>query len=330
MDETKVRGVNLGGWLVLEKWITPSLFQGTDAVDEYTFMLTEGADSRLREHRRTFITEADFRWIAKSGLNAVRIPVGYWVFDGDAPYVPAVTSLDWAIEMAQRYKLHVLIDLHAAMGSQNGKDHSGRKGKARWFGHKEYQRQTIATLRRIAERYKTSPALWGIELLNEPMLGPLKFFQLRRFYAEAYAQISGIVRPGTHIVFSDAFWPSLFSGAIRSREGAPVAMDIHWYQFGRVQPRRYFAALSQRKESIRRWSDRQPVIIGEWSGMLSGATLAGRTEQEKAALEQEHYRRQLDVYETAAVWFYWTYKTEEPTIWHFRHQVERKNFVLPA
>ena len=24
----KLRGVNLGGWLVLEKWITPSLFEG--------------------------------------------------------------------------------------------------------------------------------------------------------------------------------------------------------------------------------------------------------------------------------------------------------------
>ena len=27
----KLRGVNLGGWLVLEKWITPSLFEGLEA-----------------------------------------------------------------------------------------------------------------------------------------------------------------------------------------------------------------------------------------------------------------------------------------------------------
>lgn len=27
--EEKVRGVNLGGWLVLEPWITPSIFEDT-------------------------------------------------------------------------------------------------------------------------------------------------------------------------------------------------------------------------------------------------------------------------------------------------------------
>lgn len=27
-EDSKVRGVNLGGWLVLEGWIKPSLFEG--------------------------------------------------------------------------------------------------------------------------------------------------------------------------------------------------------------------------------------------------------------------------------------------------------------
>lgn len=30
-----VKGVNLGNWLVLEKWMSPSLFEGTTAEDEY-------------------------------------------------------------------------------------------------------------------------------------------------------------------------------------------------------------------------------------------------------------------------------------------------------
>ncbi|MCY0903238.1 MAG: glucan 1,3-beta-glucosidase, partial [Firmicutes bacterium] len=33
----KIRGVNLGGWLVLERWMTPSLFAGLDAKDETDF-----------------------------------------------------------------------------------------------------------------------------------------------------------------------------------------------------------------------------------------------------------------------------------------------------
>ena len=38
----KIRGVNLGGWLVLEPWITPSIFEEVNVdshhvVDEYTY-----------------------------------------------------------------------------------------------------------------------------------------------------------------------------------------------------------------------------------------------------------------------------------------------------
>ncbi len=32
-----IKGVNLGNWLVLEKWMSPSLFAGTDAADEGWF-----------------------------------------------------------------------------------------------------------------------------------------------------------------------------------------------------------------------------------------------------------------------------------------------------
>lgn len=32
-----MRGVNLGGWLVLEKWMTPSVFGCLDAVGETTY-----------------------------------------------------------------------------------------------------------------------------------------------------------------------------------------------------------------------------------------------------------------------------------------------------
>ena len=30
----KVKGVNLGNWLVLEKWMSPAVFDGTTAEDE--------------------------------------------------------------------------------------------------------------------------------------------------------------------------------------------------------------------------------------------------------------------------------------------------------
>ncbi|HET8704713.1 MAG TPA: glucan 1,3-beta-glucosidase, partial [Pseudomonadales bacterium] len=88
----KVRGVNLGGWLVLEKWMTPSLFDGLNATDETSWCaeLGERASEKLKQHWNNFITKEDFAWLAKIGINAVRIPFGHWIFgENDYPYHPA-------------------------------------------------------------------------------------------------------------------------------------------------------------------------------------------------------------------------------------------------
>ena len=59
----KVKGVNLGNWLVLEKWMSPSLFEGTTAEDEYylpTQLSKEVYEARIKIHRSEYITERDF------------------------------------------------------------------------------------------------------------------------------------------------------------------------------------------------------------------------------------------------------------------------------
>ena len=46
-----VRGLNIGGWLVLEPWITPSIFEAVDQslgiVDEFTLTQKLGTDAAL-------------------------------------------------------------------------------------------------------------------------------------------------------------------------------------------------------------------------------------------------------------------------------------------
>jgi glucan 1,3-beta-glucosidase len=65
----KMRGVNLGSWLVLEKWMVPSLFEGTAATDETTWCAELGpaAAEKLRAHWNSWITESDFAWLAARG-----------------------------------------------------------------------------------------------------------------------------------------------------------------------------------------------------------------------------------------------------------------------
>ena len=328
MDEPKLRGVNLGGWLVLERWMAPAVFEGTEAQDEYSLMSTTVGKERIERHRATFITEQDFIWLAEHGVNAVRVPVGYWIFDGDGPYMPGIEYLDFAFVMAEKYHMNVLIDLHGGGGSQNGKDHSGRIGKAGWFDTPAYQQETIDILERLATRYVDSTAFWGIELLNEPAIGLRRLFTLRKFYNDAYHRLVQVVRPGTRIVFSDGYLPNFFTGAVRPKEGFPVVMDIHWYNLGIFPLPWYFALLAKRPGSIRRFGRRQPVVIGEWSGMLSYRKLKKLPEEERERLQKEHLVRQLEAYKGASGWFYWSYKTEQPGIWNFRSLVEGGDISL--
>lgn len=327
-----LRGVNLGGWLVLERWMTPSVFEGTSARDEYTFMQTDGARGKLRQHQKSFITEADFRWLHENGIEAVRIPVGYWILDGDDPFVSSIGKLDWAFAMAQKYELEVLISLHGAQGSQNGYDHSGRIGDARWYTDAAFRHDTVRTLVALSKRYRDHPRFWGIELLNEPLPGVLQV-KLRTFYRDAYRVLKEILLPTTRIVFHDAFRPRMMVAALIDDDSRPVMMDIHWYHFGFwarkwMSKGQYYYFVRWHGRLIRRLQRWQGVIIGEWSGALAWEMLNRYPEDARHQVELDHVRTQLEVYRYADAWFYWSYKTEFGGTWSLRSLIEDDGLSL--
>jgi len=139
-------------------------------------------DDQFKQHRDTFITEEDFRDIAAAKLNTVRIPVGYWIVgfdnqpggdpDGWKIYTPnAIDYLDRAIhEWAPKYNITVLVDLHAAKGSQNGNDNSSPEypGHTYWSEYPENVRNTLDAVEWLAKRYNNATAFLGIGLINEP------------------------------------------------------------------------------------------------------------------------------------------------------------------
>lgn len=62
------------------------------------------------------------------GLNAARIPIGYWAFDVQ-PGESYLKLDQWAMLLracgwAQKHGIKVIVDLHGAPGSQNG-EHAG-------------------------------------------------------------------------------------------------------------------------------------------------------------------------------------------------------------
>lgn len=323
-----LKGVNLGGWLVLEKWMTPSVFSGSDARNEYELAHTAKGRKTIARHHATFITEADFQWLSKNGITAVRIPVGHWIFGDEAPYIEAIDKLDWAMTMAEKYSLQVLIDLHGAPGAQNAADHSGSGGPGLpgWLDDPVKLERTIVVLERLVKRYNASTAFWGIEIVNEP-LADRWGWKLTRFYRQAYWRLAKIARPGLYIVFSDGFKPLLLAGALWRWGRLPVAIDCHLYHcFGERNKQR---SLKGHLQMARRWrwlirflSIWHPVIVGEWSSVLPRPMQDPLSQKERVAARNQFIGAQRGSYDKALGWFYWNYKTENDSGWNLRSLVE--------
>jgi len=319
-----LKGVNLGGWLILERWMTPSVFDGFEANDEYTLSQTSSGRAVIRKHRDAFITEDDFIWLHENSIDIIRLPIGYWVFENNESLVPHVKYVDWAMKMAAKYKIKVLLDLHGLQGSQNGYDHSGRIGKSVWFRHKTFRQESLRTLKKIAERYKNHSALWGVQIINEPKFG-IFHFKLRSFYKKAYRILQPILNPETYIIFSDGFTPRLLSGALGNSK--QVIMDVHLYhgtkQWTRfVSLKKYYSSLELQTNLIKSLSKKQPIIIGEWSGSFRQPVFDSFPITEHGKLVGQHVALQMKSFNHAKAWFYWSYKTEKPGVWNFKSQVD--------
>lgn len=308
-NDFQYRGVALGGWLLLEPWITPLLFKATIAdygnasdmaVDEYTFCQNLGyneAQRRLEEHWNTFYNESDFKEIKAYGFNMVRIPIGYWAFSklSDDPYVSGAQEyLDKAIEWSYNNGLRVWIDLHGAPGSQNGFDNSGRflNYIPGWQNTTENIELTHSVLRSIYSKYggrdfysKYGDTILGIEVLNEPMGPKLDMNELTSFYQSSYKDARVYSDTNNTIVFHDAFMPAGYwntflnssSSEVGRLQNYNILMDHHHYEIFTVNELNQ--TISQHLKSLSRYAagiyeelPSHPAVVGEWSGALTDCT----------------------------------------------------------
>ncbi|HUM83829.1 MAG TPA: cellulase family glycosylhydrolase [Lachnospiraceae bacterium] len=311
----KVKGVNLGNWLVLEKWMSPELFDGTKADDEYWLaqdLKPEVYEARVKVHRAEYISERDFTRIKAMGMNAVRIPVPYFIFGDRKPFIGCIAELDKAFNWAEKYGLKILIDLHTVPDGQNGFDNGGISGVCKWAQEPEEVEFVLTVLERLAERYGMRPGLWGIELLNEPAMDDLlekmnvaerypardkKMAEgsrdipqtfLRKFYTDAYERIRKHMPEEKYVVFHDGFRITAWKDFMQDEKYKGVVLDTHQYLMmaelegcgQNVEGYLEFIRSHYIKE-IKEMSEYFPVICGEWCLFNSLAvgtdTKGGRT-----------------------------------------------------
>lgn len=293
----KVKGVNLGNWLVLEKWMSPALFEGTSAEDEYYLPMQlsrEVYEARIKVHRSEYISERDFSRIKAMGMEAVRIPVPYFIFGDRKPFIGCIEELDKAFNWAEKYGLQILIDLHTAPDSQNGFDNGGICGVCKWSQQPEEVEFELSVLERLAERYATRKGLWGIEVINEPVLedmweivniperypavdpekakdskgNSVEF--IRKFYLDAYDRLRKYLPEEKYIVIHDAFHLKIWKDFMREEKYKNVVLDTHQYltvaeAMGCEQSiDGYLACIRQWGNDIEEMQQYFPVICGEW------------------------------------------------------------------
>ncbi len=327
----KIAAVNLGAWLVLEKWIVPTVFKGLSAPDEYTIGKELGARKAaalLRRHRDTWITERDFRWIADHGLNAVRLPIGYWAVMPEAPYVDASDTLVSALQMAARYKLGVIVDLHGAPGSQNGWDHSGHAGALNWPQPRNVE-HTLEVIDKLAALCAAHPCVVGIELLNEPRWDvPLEV--LKDYYMRGYDVVRNhLTSQQAAVVIHDSFRPTAWSGFMQTPSYENVILDTHMYQCFTAQDNarnltgQINYALNDRSVQLTGMAKELPTMVGEWSLALPGNTWAGMNRLEQCAGNRAYGAAQLLSYTATRGWSFWTLKTEGGGGWSLQDCVKQ-------
>jgi glucan 1,3-beta-glucosidase len=330
-----IRGVNLGGWLVLEKWMTPELFEGTTAKDEYHLLKQREPDkSWLTKHRDTFITKEDFVWIKQYGLNTVRLPIGHWALTASAPYLECAKYIDNAFSWANELGLDVVLDVHAAPGCQNGFDNGGLSGVCEWHKDPRNIAQTESFIEALCIRYKDEPSLAGIQVLNEPRWDlPLELIQ--SFYDRSYQIIRSYLKDDQYIVFHDAFrldeWEEFFA----QNDYKNVILDTHMYQVfshrdkERTIPELLHKVGIQRTEELKPIEEYVDVVVGEWSlGIHPNVLQESANSYMTEALYRAVGNSLLVTFETITGWFFWNYKlsdlsTQKHPGWSFVDVVQK-------
>ncbi len=328
----KIRGVNLGGWFVLERWMTPSLFEGLKAPDETRFCEELGAkaEKKLKKHWETFITEKDIKWIAERGINTVRIPVAHWIFGDVRPYYGSIEYLDNIVKILKAHKINVLLDLHAAPGSQNGLDNGGIEGVCEWHKKKENIGKTVDFIERIAQRYKGCENIWGIQLLNEPRWDiPMDI--LHDFYTKAYFRVrKHMSGDNAAVIIHDSFRPLSWGDFMKEPEYSNIVLDTHFYQcfldedkkldvYGHIS-----RAAVQRKKDVDKIRHQHETIVGEWSLGLPHQSFEGMSDFSVYSSHRAYAAAQLISYERCKGWFFWSYKIEKGLYgWSFVESVNK-------
>lgn len=300
----QLRGVNAGGWLVQESWMcltnAPSQMEAFSVLDAR--FGRETREHLFKVYEDHYWKESDFDNIKALGMNVVRLPITWWhVLDENGVLrSDAFDRLDWFVSCCEERNLYVVLDLHAAPGSQNGNDHSGDITGSFLWKNQEHQDRTVYLWEQIATHYKGNPVIAAYDLLNEPG-GDLNSTNAMQweFFDRLYKAIRTI--DPDHIIMMESCWDP---------EGLPppdrygwenVVYQYHYYKWNAdndYNAQKLFTDVKLYK--INHTNHPVPSFVGEFTLFQS----------------MDAWKYALQAYSNAGLsWTIWTYKVTGNSTW---------------
>ncbi|KAG7447408.1 glycoside hydrolase [Guyanagaster necrorhizus] len=310
--------------LVLESWITPSLFENTgDSGNirlEWTFCEyqdTDTAKEMLQEHWSTWITEFDFADIAAEGLNHVRLLIGYWA-------LPVSLLLPWRLSdsgwHSNRTNIGRSNDIFYKMSSM--------------FADKV---DMIEALNELSSIYPSHCYHEFIGLKPAGFYGDVALLAIKEYYYDGYPAVRSNQQRNALVLIHDAFQDLSYWKDFMCPEDKydGVAMDIHRHQMFSN------AVCPMCQEGLSLCSFHLWTIVGECTAApidcakyLNGnyfddspkfgdcrcktGSANGFSKEYKAFL-RKYWEAQLVTYEkSTAGYIYWTWKAEFADDWSYQ------------
>lgn len=279
-EKLVLRGVNAGGWLVTEDWMCPTsltdnlhgesgMFELWDAIEA-----SLGADTAQEAYdlyRDGWWTEEDFDNCKLIGFNSIRLPFTWRELENKdyTPREDGFRRLDWFIGECAKRELYVVLDLHGAHGSQNGRHHSGDTlSGGDLYRSEDNMARTEALWVRVAEHYKNNKWVAAYDLLNEPEGTPGGAMNLTTPHWEYYDRLYKAIRAvdPDHLIMMEAVWELYNLPNPEDYGWENVSYQLHYYMWTDSNDLEAQKKFLSDKVSYAEWCDYElPIYIGEFT-----------------------------------------------------------------
>ena len=307
-----LKGINIGGWLMMEGYML-----GGRNIAEHIFKKElrrrygKNTPAQFTKNfRNSYFTEEDIKRIKKLGFNCVRLPFNYRIIEekGGLKYLQNI------VKLFAKHKLYVILDMHAAPGSQNIDWHSDSDGRALFWEDGKNRSKYLSLWKTLAGAFKNEDMIAGYDVMNEPVT------KNTALLTKVFQDVINVIRKqgDQHIVFIEGNNWGMDIDFIEKLEDKNLAISIHYYRPveytfnwlpGADYPGKVLGKMWNKKEieKIIRQSVEfakklnRPLFCGEFG-------VASRCD--RCAREYQWVNDVLSLFNKYGMhWTYWTYKS---------------------